>query len=758
MSQTQPPPHLRKMTPSNPTTTTTNSDPHKETTPTHHNASRTNNNNKPNPPPFWELDKAQVTTLYLSEWLSNNSNHNNSNQALSNLLTALDAFQEITHRTPNHNNNNHNNDNIEEPVIRDDEPATKKAKIRMDDSTTIQIWADPYGIWTPIEHSYHNTKLWVLKWDSTQHDPIPTTFGGLLQSLTREGLYRALSHHHATTTTTETSLNHHHNNNMDDSYWRTLAHQLATRIQQQTKYDLQRTTPWRIQNLLAPDCLHFHEVCKRVQEVSTTNNNNNTTTRGSNNNTAAVLPTASALPVHDIEKHKKCKICGNNEQSEFLLDRKNGDVICTVCGTVVSESLMHEGSAYRRFEGEEDRNHHGDAFNPLFSTAHNLGTSLSTTTTTTSGGGGTSGVSSKMAHILRNAHAYTELNLSQFGKKDKRTREGYKDQQKREAFRQMQHASDTLRLHDAVVQRAKVFFANFRDDRELVQQFNAVIAACLTLAFQELSQEGKFTTKEEEQQYQQERKAQQDLITSQNARARRRNDLHHANLAGKGGLLLDFENNDNQNLNTTATTKAASRNEKAVSSWDMEDCRAWLLAASRKIAKDWVELRDSSNPTPQTNEMRKKIPAGRVDELEGILVEHAFNLCEQLETEFSQNTLHHSNTEKKPVVTPRADMTKLGIKWQHSSERGSAGVGDSISNGNSKAGRKTPGQILMLKSAKKMGSFLKDQLVADAFHKELRSVIARQETLKTKLLREEASKNRLQQMKRKPWLQARAQG
>ena len=43
---------------------------------------------------------------------------------------------------------------------------------------------------------------------------------------------------------------------------------------------------------------------------------------------------------------------------------------------------------------------------------------------------------------------------------------------------QMVHAGDALGLHEAVVQRAKELFAGFRDDREMVQQFKGVIAAC----------------------------------------------------------------------------------------------------------------------------------------------------------------------------------------------------------------------------------------------------------------------------------------
>ena len=37
---------------------------------------------------------------------------------------------------------------------------------------------------------------------------------------------------------------------------------------------------------------------------------------------------------------------------------------------------MHEGSAFRKFEGEIDRNHHGDAPNPLYSNNHNMSTTL----------------------------------------------------------------------------------------------------------------------------------------------------------------------------------------------------------------------------------------------------------------------------------------------------------------------------------------------------------------------------------------------
>jgi len=156
----------------------------------------------------------------------------------------------------------------------------------------------------------------------------------------------------------------------------------------------------------------------------------------------------------------------NNEQADFVLDPKHGDIICTQCGTVISESIMHKGSQFRNFEGEVDRNHHGDMANPLLSNAHNMGTSLSGAMPMAGAGMGGYGLQStatgnkrNIETILKNVHADTELNIGQFGKKDRGTREGYRDCQKRDAFIALTHAGDNLNLHEAVVWRAKEIFA-----------------------------------------------------------------------------------------------------------------------------------------------------------------------------------------------------------------------------------------------------------------------------------------------------------
>jgi hypothetical protein len=100
---------------------------------------------------------------------------------------------------------------------------------------------------------------------------------------------------------------------------------------------------------------------------------------------------------------------------------------------------MHEGTQFRKFEGEEDRNHHGDVANPLYSNAYNMGTSLGAVSVNVGAGVGGLGSGGKkgLETILKNIHNYTEMNISQFGKDEKKTRIGYKDKQKKVSLRQL---------------------------------------------------------------------------------------------------------------------------------------------------------------------------------------------------------------------------------------------------------------------------------------------------------------------------------
>ena len=580
---------------------------------------------------------------------------------------------------------------------------------------------------------------------------LKTTIGGKLSQLTISGIVNGLAGHPGGLMGKKGQLLPNIDAKLPDAIptaagaslaiLKRLAHSLSQSIQTQIEADVLITTPLRIQEMLAKDltATEFKSIRKRIYDTVILG-------KGLAQPEGIDIPTAAlnSQGVHDLEKFKKCSSCGNIDQALFVLDRKNGDVICSNCGTIHSESLMHEGSQFRKFEGEADRNHHGDTQNPLYSNAHNMSTTLGGVQMNT--GAGVGGFGSQRGRgletVLRNAHAYTELNISQFGKGDRRTRIGYKDKQKKDAFIQMAHVGDALNLHEAVVQRGKELFAGFRDDRELIQQFKGVIAGCLCEAFEQLSSDGRSILKQKQNATAE--------ISFSNPRANRRNQLHHAKLAGKGGLLLDT-----QAISKVQDTKNddSSLTKKTISTWTLDDCRSWLMDVSRTVAQEWVDEQKKGSKT---------VPQGAREELEGKMVEHSIALCDALEAELNKQAAPGKMAGRGRVVTPRVnDMAKLGIKWQHAHERGSGGkggVGGSGSGKNQpqKSGR-TAGQLLILKSAKKLGEIVKDKTAGAAIHKEVRSVVNKQQALKRQLLRNEATRQRLVQMKRKPWLQARAQ-
>mmetsp|Transcript_25969 Transcript_25969/g.61628 ORF Transcript_25969/g.61628 Transcript_25969/m.61628 type:complete len:759 (-) Transcript_25969:76-2352(-) len=525
-----------------------------------------------------------------------------------------------------------------------------------------------------------------------------------------------------------------------------LANMFSQSIQTKVEADALITTPLRIQQMLAPELSEneIKNIRSRIYETVILG-------KGVNQIEEDDVPTAgpNAQNKHAAEKFKRCQNCSNTDQSLFVMDRKNGDVICENCGTVVEESLMHEGSQYRKFEGEVDRNHHGDAANRLQSNAYNMSTTLGGVQITTGAGVGGFGSQNKngLETVLRNAHAYTELNISNFGKGDRRTRIGYKDQQKRNAFYQMGHIGDALHLHEAVVQRAKEVFAGFRDDRELVVQFKGVLAACLCEAFDELSKDGRRILKQREV-------APSEVFN--NARATRRNELHHANLAGRGGLMLDKDGLSANIKPDEPMDEMSVVVRKPASTWTVDDCRTWLMEAAKTISLVWVDERKKG---------AKNIPDGSQEELEGQMIEHAFTLCDKLEVELEEEQKKKGvagaarGAGRGRVNTPRVQsLGKLSIKWQHSHERGSGGKGGVGGSGQqpSNGGGKTAGQILILKSPRKIGNMINDKVAGEAIHKELQTLKSKQRTLKRQKLLEEQSKQRHQQMQRKPWLSARA--
>ena len=94
---------------------------------------------------------------------------------------------------------------------------------------------------------------------------------------------------------------------------------------------------------------------------------------------------------------------------------------------------------------------------------------------------------------------------------------------------------------------------------------------------------------------------------------------------------------------------------------------------------------------------------------------------------------------------------------QRYGERPRPGGASSTGAGAIGSGGRSAGQILILKTAKKLSAAIGDAVAGEAIHKELRALRERQEARKKQGLRDEAAQARFRQMQRKPWLQARAQ-
>ena len=136
------------------------------------------------------------------------------------------------------------------------------------------------------------------------------------------------------------------------------------------------------------------------------------------------------------------------------------------CGRILGERSIHIGDWTRSFEDTGNKSQLGPKSNRLMSSAFNLQTSVS---------GGRGSAARKMTMTMHQV----EMNLSQMGKEERRTREGYKDQMKRKAFDLMGHTSAHLHISEAAVLLAKELFSDYRNVREHLNQFRAVVAACL---------------------------------------------------------------------------------------------------------------------------------------------------------------------------------------------------------------------------------------------------------------------------------------
>lgn len=191
-----------------------------------------------------------------------------------------------------------------------------------------------------------------------------------------------------------------------------------------------------------------------------------------------------------------CRNCGNRDQRKFVDDHSSGDVICRQCGLVVIQRRVHDGEMYRKFaDDKEDRSHHGKPPNRLFSTGFNLRTEIG------------SGPMGNGVRDLRKIQDKLEMNLSNMGADDRKTRVGYKEDMKRRAFDHIDRVGTALGMGSRVRLRARELFSHFRDEKQQVHGLQRTVAMCLIAAHRDLRRKNMVKSAQEEAVDQQKRQA-----------------------------------------------------------------------------------------------------------------------------------------------------------------------------------------------------------------------------------------------------------
>ncbi len=170
----------------------------------------------------------------------------------------------------------------------------------------------------------------------------------------------------------------------------------------------------------------------------------------------------------------KCKDCDYYlkhgemaNQSHFVEDSAQGDVICTRCGLVVVGRKVDEGDHLRHFEDDtEDTRHYGMAANPLLSMVTNMRTEMAPPTNKERSG---------FKNITRKIDSRDSTYLGYGGS----THQAYRDDM---IIRAMDAVTKLSHLSEVVTQKGLENFARFRNYREHVHKFNRSLMCCIGIA------------------------------------------------------------------------------------------------------------------------------------------------------------------------------------------------------------------------------------------------------------------------------------
>ena len=264
-------------------------------------------------------------------------------KALKNLLVSLEGLKVLVDKLPPPTTNDGDDEDAEERASKRMKSNSGKAKSRKMKKkkkkltrTTIQ---DPFNIYVHAirrderDEDDDDDPNAEQEDDEEYASEIKPTIGGKLSQLASSGLINGMAgrlggvvvDRHGTPqpdiVVATTALSTVENATIQDL--KLLASAFGQAIQTRMETDVLITTPIRIQQMLAPEVLphEFKAIRRRIYD---------TVILGKGMGHGAMddgsdIPTAPSTGVHDIEKFKKCKSCGNNDQSLFVLDRKNGE-------------------------------------------------------------------------------------------------------------------------------------------------------------------------------------------------------------------------------------------------------------------------------------------------------------------------------------------------------------------------------------------------------------------------------------------------
>ena len=173
-----------------------------------------------------------------------------------------------------------------------------------------------------------------------------------------------------------------------------------------------------------------------------------------------------------------CVSCRNEDESKFEEDEARGQVTCMRCGTCVVDSAVQDTEWVRQYEGEENPSFHGPPPDDKFSNAHNLRTGFGQDTFQPK-------TLAKELSLINQKIFNGESDGN--ANKEKKTSQGYKDKRKAEAMDEFRELGDKLQLHERVIERAAMLFAQYRQETERVGKASSVKCAALVLALREAS-------------------------------------------------------------------------------------------------------------------------------------------------------------------------------------------------------------------------------------------------------------------------------